>query len=130
MALFVNSQQSNQQINSLQTRVKILGTKILRLLILQIIIQFLRLKKIRSTKFQLVLIGKFLHKLRFVERHCLNNEFFTQISCKITSVTCSCDTKDIFWCHHVVALSLYRIRNADTIKLRVPISGKEGYCFM
>lgn len=44
--------------------------------------------------------------------------------CKITSVTCSCDTRDIFWCHHVVALSLYRIRNAETVKLRVPISGK------
>lgn len=43
--------------------------------------------------------------------------------CKITSVTCSCDTKDIFWCHHVVALSLYRIRNAETVELRVPISG-------
>ncbi|XP_059621157.1 uncharacterized protein LOC132264845 [Phlebotomus argentipes] len=42
--------------------------------------------------------------------------------CKITSVTCSCDTKDIFWCHHVVALSLYRIRFAETVKLRVPIS--------
>lgn len=42
--------------------------------------------------------------------------------CKITSVTCSCDTKDIFWCHHVVALSIYRIRKAETIKLRVPIS--------
>lgn len=45
--------------------------------------------------------------------------------CKITSVTCSCDTRDIFWCHHVVALSLYRIRNAETVKLRVPISGKK-----
>jgi len=44
--------------------------------------------------------------------------------CKITSVTCSCDTKDIFWCQHVVALSLYRIRNADSVRLRVPISGR------
>nr|XP_008195955.2 PREDICTED: zinc finger SWIM domain-containing protein 4 isoform X2 [Tribolium castaneum] len=42
--------------------------------------------------------------------------------CKITSVTCSCDTKDIFWCQHVVALSLYRIRNAESVRLRVPIS--------
>ena len=42
--------------------------------------------------------------------------------CKITSVTCSCDTKDIFWCQHVVALTLYRIRNAEKIQLRVPIS--------
>ncbi|KFV83529.1 Zinc finger SWIM domain-containing protein 6, partial [Struthio camelus australis] len=30
--------------------------------------------------------------------------------CKITSVTCSCGNKDIFYCAHVVALSLYRIR--------------------
>ena len=44
--------------------------------------------------------------------------------CKITSVTCSCDTKDIFWCQHVVALSLYRIRNAESVRLRVPISGE------
>ncbi|CAH1111351.1 unnamed protein product [Psylliodes chrysocephalus] len=42
--------------------------------------------------------------------------------CKITSVTCSCETKDIFWCQHVVALSLYRIRNAESVRLRVPIS--------
>ncbi|KAK6617257.1 hypothetical protein RUM44_005588 [Polyplax serrata] len=42
--------------------------------------------------------------------------------CKITSVTCSCDTRDIFWCQHVVALSLYRIRNAESVRLRVPIS--------
>ena len=44
--------------------------------------------------------------------------------CKITSVTCTCETRDIFWCKHVVALSLYRIRNAETVKLRVPISGE------
>ncbi|KAG5889745.1 hypothetical protein JTB14_018967 [Gonioctena quinquepunctata] len=44
--------------------------------------------------------------------------------CKITSVTCSCETKDIFWCQHVVALSLYRIRNAEIVRLRVPISGE------
>ncbi|MPC58556.1 Zinc finger SWIM domain-containing protein 5 [Portunus trituberculatus] len=42
--------------------------------------------------------------------------------CKITSVTCSCDTRDIFWCPHVVALSLHRIRHADTVQLRIPIS--------
>ncbi|RWS16826.1 zinc finger SWIM domain-containing protein 4-like protein [Dinothrombium tinctorium] len=42
--------------------------------------------------------------------------------CKITSVTCTCDTKDIFWCQHVVALALYRIRNPNLVKLRVPIS--------
>jgi hypothetical protein len=39
-------------------------------------------------------------------------------------VKCSCDTKDIFWCHHVVALALHRIRNAPSVKLRVPISGE------
>ncbi|KAI1280386.1 Zinc finger SWIM domain-containing protein 4 [Halotydeus destructor] len=42
--------------------------------------------------------------------------------CKITSVTCTCDMKDIFWCQHVVALALYRIRNPHLVKLRVPIS--------
>ncbi|KAJ8925671.1 hypothetical protein NQ315_009517, partial [Exocentrus adspersus] len=52
--------------------------------------------------------------------------------CKITSVTCSCDTKDIFWCQHVVALSLYRIRNAESVRLRVPISvisKTKKFCF-
>merc|ERR1719471_893740 len=39
--------------------------------------------------------------------------------CKITSVTCSCDTRDIFWCQHVVALALFRIRNAERVTLRV-----------
>jgi len=42
--------------------------------------------------------------------------------CKITSVTCSCEARDIFWCQHVVALALFRIRNAETVRLRVPIS--------
>jgi len=49
--------------------------------------------------------------------------------CKITSVTCSCETKDIFWCQHVVALSLYRIRNADSVRLRVPISGESPFLY-
>ena len=44
--------------------------------------------------------------------------------CKITSVTCTCDAKDIFWCQHVVALALYRIRNPHLVKLRIPISGE------
>lgn len=44
--------------------------------------------------------------------------------CKITGVTCSCEARDIFWCQHVVALALYRIRNADSVRLRVPISGE------
>ena len=42
--------------------------------------------------------------------------------CKITKVSCSCDTKDIFWCQHVVALSLYRIRYPKHVNLRIPIS--------
>ncbi|XP_052274168.1 zinc finger SWIM domain-containing protein 6-like [Dreissena polymorpha] len=42
--------------------------------------------------------------------------------CKITSVKCGCGNKDIFWCQHVVALSLYRIRKANSVQLRVPIS--------
>lgn len=42
--------------------------------------------------------------------------------CKITSVTCGCGNRDIFYCAHVVALSLYRIRRAEQVKLRLPIS--------
>lgn len=42
--------------------------------------------------------------------------------CKITEVSCTCGNKDILWCPHVVALSLYRIRNPDKVTLRVPIS--------
>ncbi|XP_074640824.1 zinc finger SWIM domain-containing protein 5-like [Tubulanus polymorphus] len=42
--------------------------------------------------------------------------------CKITSVKCACGNKDIFWCQHVVALSLYRIRKPKHVQLRVPIS--------
>ncbi|XP_072347165.1 zinc finger SWIM domain-containing protein 5-like isoform X2 [Scyliorhinus torazame] len=42
--------------------------------------------------------------------------------CKITSVTCGCGNKDIFYCGHVVALSLYRIRKAQQVELRLPIS--------
>ncbi|PIK37660.1 putative zinc finger SWIM domain-containing protein 5 isoform X1 [Apostichopus japonicus] len=42
--------------------------------------------------------------------------------CKITSVKCSCGNRDIFWCQHVVALSLYRIRRAKDVQLRLPIS--------
>jgi len=50
--------------------------------------------------------------------------FFKNFRCKITSVTCTCDAKDIFWCQHVVALAIYRIRNPNSVKLRVPISGE------
>ncbi|XP_035485597.1 zinc finger SWIM domain-containing protein 6 isoform X2 [Scophthalmus maximus] len=42
--------------------------------------------------------------------------------CKITAVTCSCGNKDIFYCAHVVALSLYRIRKPEQVKLHLPIS--------
>ncbi|XP_004872499.1 zinc finger SWIM domain-containing protein 4 isoform X3 [Heterocephalus glaber] len=42
--------------------------------------------------------------------------------CKITSVSCSCDNRDLFYCAHVVALSLYRIRHAYQVELRLPIS--------
>lgn len=44
-------------------------------------------------------------------------------------MTCSCEARDIFWCQHVVALALFRIRNADTVRLRVPISGKYHFTF-
>uniref|UniRef100_A0AAV2MNI1 SWIM-type domain-containing protein n=1 Tax=Knipowitschia caucasica TaxID=637954 RepID=A0AAV2MNI1_KNICA len=42
--------------------------------------------------------------------------------CKITAVTCSCGNKDIFYCAHVVALSLYRVRKPEQVKLHLPIS--------
>uniref|UniRef100_A0A2I3RW04 Zinc finger SWIM-type containing 4 n=1 Tax=Pan troglodytes TaxID=9598 RepID=A0A2I3RW04_PANTR len=42
--------------------------------------------------------------------------------CKITSVSCGCDNRDLFYCAHVVALSLYRIRHAHQVELRLPIS--------
>uniref|UniRef100_A0A8C8HD40 SWIM-type domain-containing protein n=2 Tax=Oncorhynchus TaxID=8016 RepID=A0A8C8HD40_ONCTS len=42
--------------------------------------------------------------------------------CKITAVTCSCGNKDIFYCAHVVALALYRVRKPDQVKLHLPIS--------
>ncbi|XP_004715548.1 zinc finger SWIM domain-containing protein 4 [Echinops telfairi] len=42
--------------------------------------------------------------------------------CKITSVSCGCDNRDLFYCAHVVALSLYRIRLARRVELRLPIS--------
>ncbi|XP_015278338.1 PREDICTED: zinc finger SWIM domain-containing protein 4-like, partial [Gekko japonicus] len=42
--------------------------------------------------------------------------------CKITSVSCACDNRDIFYCAHVVALSLHRIRHARQVELRLPIS--------
>lgn len=45
-------------------------------------------------------------------------------------MTCSCEARDIFWCQHVVALALFRIRNADTVRLRVPISGKYHFTFL
>ncbi|CAG7632288.1 unnamed protein product [Allacma fusca] len=42
--------------------------------------------------------------------------------CKITSCSCTCGSREIFWCEHIVALSIYRIRFASTVNLRVPIS--------
>ncbi|XP_068837067.1 zinc finger SWIM domain-containing protein 4 isoform X2 [Capricornis sumatraensis] len=42
--------------------------------------------------------------------------------CKITSVSCGCDNRDLFYCAHVVALSLHRIRHAHQVELRLPIS--------
>ncbi|XP_078732970.1 LOW QUALITY PROTEIN: zinc finger SWIM domain-containing protein 5 [Lampetra fluviatilis] len=42
--------------------------------------------------------------------------------CKITSVCCGCGERDIVYCAHVAALSLYRIRRAERVRLRLPIS--------
>ncbi|KAJ8413991.1 hypothetical protein AAFF_G00065890 [Aldrovandia affinis] len=42
--------------------------------------------------------------------------------CKITAVTCGCGDRDIFYCAHVVALSLQRIRRPQQARLHLPIS--------
>lgn len=40
----------------------------------------------------------------------------------ITSASCACSSRSILWCAHVVALTLYRIRHADHVPIKVPIS--------
>lgn len=51
--------------------------------------------------------------------------FFLYKRCKITSSSCTCKhNKQVFYCDHVVALCVHRIRNAGEVELRVPISGK------
>ena len=57
--------------------------------------------------------------------HVITYESVGYCRCKITSVKCGCDVKDIFWCHHIVALALYRIRKADSVQIRMPISGND-----
>uniref|UniRef100_A0A5S6QFE6 SWIM-type domain-containing protein n=1 Tax=Trichuris muris TaxID=70415 RepID=A0A5S6QFE6_TRIMR len=42
--------------------------------------------------------------------------------CKITSISCSCDSRDIYWCKHAVALALLRIRHPKRVSIRLPIS--------
>uniref|UniRef100_A0A915HQP4 SWIM-type domain-containing protein n=1 Tax=Romanomermis culicivorax TaxID=13658 RepID=A0A915HQP4_ROMCU len=42
--------------------------------------------------------------------------------CKITSVLCSCDKRDIYWCHHAVALAIFRIRRPESVKYRFSLS--------
>eukprot|EP00795_Rhopilema_esculentum_P004792 gene4792-21101_t len=42
--------------------------------------------------------------------------------CKITSITCTCQNKSILWCAHAVALAVYRIRFADKVNIRLPLS--------
>ena len=51
--------------------------------------------------------------------------------CKITSVTCTCTSREyhLFWCEHVVALALHRIRKPLAVELRVPISGEWSTIF-
>jgi len=58
-----------------------------------------------------------------VVRFFMHDDTWQCCRCKITSVKCGCDVKDIFWCHHIVALALYRIRKADSVQIRMPISG-------
>ena len=49
--------------------------------------------------------------------------FLFHFRCKITSVTCSCGSRDIFWCQHVVALAVFRIRNADKVRVLLFTAG-------
>uniref|UniRef100_A0AAQ5XY27 SWIM-type domain-containing protein n=1 Tax=Amphiprion ocellaris TaxID=80972 RepID=A0AAQ5XY27_AMPOC len=56
------------------------------------------------------------------EPELLSNVSVSFDRCKITAVTCSCGNKDIFYCAHVVALSLYRVRKPEQVRLRLPIS--------
>ncbi|XP_076814143.1 zinc finger SWIM domain-containing protein 5-like isoform X2 [Clavelina lepadiformis] len=43
--------------------------------------------------------------------------------CKVTSSTCNCqDGEAIFFCRHIVALLIYRLRNPTKVKIRAPIS--------
>uniref|UniRef100_A0A8C5MUA6 SWIM-type domain-containing protein n=1 Tax=Leptobrachium leishanense TaxID=445787 RepID=A0A8C5MUA6_9ANUR len=42
--------------------------------------------------------------------------------CKITSVSCGCDSREMYYCAHVVAVALYRIREPGAVELRLPIS--------
>ncbi|XP_061423393.1 zinc finger SWIM domain-containing protein 5-like isoform X1 [Lethenteron reissneri] len=42
--------------------------------------------------------------------------------CKLTSVSCGCGERGIVYCAHVAALALHRIRRAERVQLRLPIS--------
>uniref|UniRef100_H2YXM3 SWIM-type domain-containing protein n=1 Tax=Ciona savignyi TaxID=51511 RepID=H2YXM3_CIOSA len=54
---------------------------------------------------------------------CNFNVAVTFDRCKVASSTCNCQFGDgIFFCRHVVALLIYRIRNPRKVKLRAPIS--------
>ena len=50
------------------------------------------------------------------------------LRCKVTSVTCTCGSRDIFWCPHVVALVVFRIRNADKVHLKTIITALNIVC--
>nr|XP_002126311.1 zinc finger SWIM domain-containing protein 4-like [Ciona intestinalis] len=54
---------------------------------------------------------------------CKFNVAVTFDRCKVTSSTCNCQHGDgIFFCRHVVALLIFRMRNSRKVKLRAPIS--------
>lgn len=40
----------------------------------------------------------------------------------ITSTDCTCTNKSLLWCSHIVAVALYRIRNAERVPVKPPIS--------
>lgn len=59
--------------------------------------------------------------------HCYSILSLLFLRCKITSVNCPCSNRDIFWCSHIVALALFRMRTPENVQSRSPISGKRNF---
>jgi len=65
---------------------------------------------------------KEIHGICLQRKVCYYKSSFRFDRCKITSIACSCSNKTILWCPHAVALAVYRIRFADKIRIRLPVS--------